>query len=477
MEKLVQRRVVILGGGESGVGSALLAKRCGIEPFVSDVGILKPPFKEKLSQNNIAFEEGGHSDKAISWSSLVVKSPGIPDDAPIVHSLQKKGVEVISEIEFAYRQLDFLQREARGNGDSLPYRPILVGITGSNGKTTSAHWLYHLLANAGYDVALCGNVGRSFAGVLAEEKLHEYYVIELSSFQLDGIATFRADIGILLNITPDHLDRYGGELARYARSKMRLTMNMDSESTFIFWADDPQIGRLIPDEAPYMVAPFATSEAGSEYASAFLENDAIHFLPFDEERHFSVGISQGIALQGVHNMCNAMAVSLAAIELGLTEEELRQGLKSFHSLPHRMEVAGEVDGVVYINDSKATNIDAAQYALAAQERPVVLILGGTDKGNDYDTLKALVQKQCKALVFLGVDNRKLKQAFGSLGLPFGEASSTQEALELAQGYASSGDVVLLSPCCASFDLFANYKDRGDQFKRGVKALGENYARG
>lgn len=459
-------KILILGGGESGVGAAELAKRCGMLPFVSDKGLLKAPFKEKLLALEIPFEEGGHTPKALQWSKLIVKSPGISEDLPMIVSLRESGASIISEIEFAYSSLPFLLKTSHKNEKE---RPLLVGITGSNGKTTCANWLYFILHEAGYDVALCGNVGRSFAGILVEEPLHAIYVIELSSFQLDGIVDFRPDLGLLLNITPDHLDRYHHHIEEYAASKMRLTMNMDDRSSFVFWADDEWIPRLIPEEAPFYVAPFSSSPITAEYASAYCDNNAIHFLAFDEERHFSVALSS-LALPGIHNIRNAMAVSLAAIELGITEDELRHGLSTFKNVPHRMEFVADIEGVRYINDSKATNIDSARYALDAQTRKVVLILGGTDKGNDYSEIASLVKQHCVALIFLGVDNHKLHQAFDTLISPIEEAKSMRECIEKAHRIARKGEVVLLSPCCASFDLFHSYEDRGDQFKAEVQRL-------
>lgn len=462
-------RILILGGGESGVGAALLAKRCGMEPFVSDNGTIKPRFREELQKAGIDFEEKGHTAEGLSWSRLVVKSPGIPDTLPLIEKLSKSGASVISEIEFAYRQLPRLQEQEKESGRGLEYPPVLVGITGSNGKTTCSTWLHFILHKAGYDVSLCGNVGRSFAWVLAQEPLHQYYVIELSSFQLDGIVHFRADIGILLNITPDHLDRYGYSFERYAEAKMRITKNMDDSSSFIFWADDPQISKMISEDAPYFVAPFSNTAATRDYSSAYFDGVALHFLAFDIERHFSIA-RKGVALEGIHNMRNAMAVALAAIEMGITEEELRIGLKDFHNVPHRMEFVDEINQVTFVNDSKATNIDSARYALSAQTKPVILILGGTDKGNNYSEISALVTKHCKALIFLGVDNRKLHSAFDGKVPEIREANSMQQCIHEAYNLANPGDIVLLSPCCASFDLFKNYEDRGEQFKEEVKKL-------
>ncbi len=461
-------RVLILGGGESGVGAALLAKRCGMSPLVSDNGTLQTKFREELEAHKLPFEEGKHTEKALQWGQVVVKSPGIPEDLPMIVELRKKGISVISEIEFAYQCLPKLQKEAKRSDSN---RSLIVGITGSNGKTTSVTWLHFILSKAGYNVGLCGNVGRSFARLLAEEPLYDIYVIELSSFQLDGIVNFRPDIGILLNITPDHLDRYHHHLEEYAASKMRIAENMDANSSFIFWADDPIIPNRIPENAPYYVAPFSTSSATYDYSSAYCDSNALHFLAFDDERHFSIARSQ-VALPGIHNMRNAMAVSLAAIELGITEEDLRYGLKHFTNVPHRMEFVADIEGVHYINDSKATNIDSAHYALDSQTRPVVLILGGTDKGNDYNEIAPLVKQHCRALIFLGVDNRKLHATFDSMIPVIEEARSMKECVTKASQLAQEGDVVLLSPCCASFDLFSNYEDRGDQFKEEVAKLSQ-----
>lgn len=467
-----EENILILGGGESGVGAALLAKRCGMPVFVSDNAPLKPAYRKELETHHISYEEGGHSEKALQWGQVVVKSPGISDDLPMIVALRKRGVSVISEIEFAYQCLQKLKKE---ESKQEQVSPLIVGITGSNGKTTCVNWLYFILHEANCNVALCGNVGRSFARLLAEEPFYDIYVIELSSFQLDGTVHFRPDIAVLLNITPDHLDRYHHRIEEYAASKMRITKNLDSQGSFVFWADDRMITEQIPEDAPYFVAPFSSSPSTSDYASAYCDGKALHFLAFDEERHFSIAYKQ-VALEGIHNMRNAMAVSLAAIELGISEEELRHGLKQFKNVPHRMEFVAEIKGVRYINDSKATNIDSAHYALDSQTHPVVLILGGTDKGNDYSQIAPLVKQHCKALIFLGLDNRKLHAAFDSLIPTIEEAKSMKECIDKASQLAQEGDVVLLSPCCASFDLFSNYEDRGDQFKAEVMKRGQQEAR-
>lgn len=458
----MSNKLLVLGGGESGVGTALLAKCCGWEVFVSDSGSLKPVFRNELIRAKIPFEEGGHTPEALRFSKTIVKSPGIPNTSPFIMELKRSRGTIMSEIEFAYQRLSELKKTSNKT-------PIIVGITGSNGKTTCTNWLYYILHEAGYDVAMCGNVGCSFARIVAQEPIHDIYVIELSSFQLDDIITFRPDVGLLLNITPDHLDRYNHKLENYAKSKMRLTLNMDENSSFIFWADDAHIPNMIANDAPFYVAPFSSNEQTFEFASAYYDGTAIHFLAFDDERHFSVA-PQGIALPGIHNIRNAMAVALAAIELGITETELRHGLKTFCNVAHRMEFVREVNGVTYINDSKATNIDSTTYALAAQTKPTVLILGGTDKGNDYKTIESLVKEHCKALIFLGVDNSKLHRAFDGVIPVIKDAHSMHECVAFANQIATTGDTVLLSPACASFDLFNNYEHRGDLFKAEVNKL-------
>lgn len=451
------RNLLILGGGESGVGAALLAQKHAITCTVSDAGSLKSHFREELLQAHIPFEEGGHSEEVLLSATLVVKSPGIPDDAPIIMSLHERGIEVISEIEFAYRLLPSTQR------------PVLIGITGSNGKTTTVGWITHLLKKGGFDAVQCGNVGRSFARLLAEEPLHSHYCIELSSFQLDGMPSFRPDVAILLNITADHLDRYQYSIANYAQSKVSIARNMQKGDLLVYWGDCPLTEKFLPSVRPYLSAAFSTQREPCITPKAFLSGDTIQIHNADDELIFTYPVSS-LALSGEHNIQNSMASLLAAFHLGVSVPSVEDGLKSFVNVPHRLELVATIDDVDYINDSKATNIDAARYALSAQQRPVILILGGTDKGNDYSTIAALVKEKCKALIFLGVDNDKLHKAFDHIIARTADARSMKDAIAIAAVISSPGDVVLLSPCCASFDLFKNYEDRGDQFRSYAQTL-------
>lgn len=450
------RKLVILGGGESGVGAALLAKKLGISCFVSDSNLLKAPFREELLEHGIPFEEGGHSPSILLEATEVLKSPGIPDNSPVIEKLRIRGIPILSEIEYAYQH--FPHKEC-----------LLIGITGSNGKTTSVNWLTHILQTRGLDTVMCGNVGRSFARVLASEPLHFCYVVELSSFQLDGIDRFHPDIAILLNITPDHLDRYDHKLERYAASKMRIAKNLSADDSLIYWADDPHISSLIPTSASYTLRPFSSCDATRDEACAYLADGNLHFKGQEDAPDISIPVSD-LALEGLHNQLNAMAVATAALELKTPESDLRKALEDFKNVPHRLEFVAEIEGVRYINDSKATNIDSARYALGAQTRPTVLILGGTDKGNDYSEIAELIKDKCKALIFLGLDNSKLHRAFDEEIAQTVDARSMKECIELAYRIASPGDTVLLSPCCASFDLFSNYEDRGDLFRIETLAL-------
>lgn len=417
--------IAVIGGGESGVGAAVLAKKVGLEVFLSDGGRLAEKYREMLRTHGIDFEEGGHTMERVLTADEAVKSPGIPDTAPVVAALRERGVPVISEIEFAGRYI----------GGSKT-----ICITGSNGKTTTTTLIYELLRDAGYDVCLGGNIGESFALSVAQGP-HDWYVLELSSFQLDGMYDFRADIAVLLNITPDHLDRYDHSLARYAASKMRIVQNQRPEDAFVYPADDPVVVQQM---------------AGMTFA--------MRPMPFGQEEVFP---SQWLRLRGRHNMLNARAAVLAARAAGVPEGSIERTLGRFEGIEHRLEMVGERDGVEWINDSKATNVDAVWYALESMARPVVWIAGGTDKGNDYSALMPLVRDKVKALVCMGVDNGKLMAAFGGVVPQVFDTHSLDEAMRAASKAASQGDAVLLSPACASFDLFDNYEDRGRQFKKWV----------
>jgi len=441
-------RIVILGAAESGVGAAILAQKEGFEVFVSDMGRIKPEYKAQLDARGITWEEGRHTEALILNADEAIKSPGIPETAPMVAALRRKGVPVISEIEFAGRYTD-----AR-----------MICITGSNGKTTTTSLIYHLCRTAGLDVGLAGNIGHSLALQVAETP-HENYVIELSSFQLDDMFDFRANVAVLLNITPDHLDRYDYKMQNYVDAKMRILRNQTAADTFIYWADDDHIGReLAKYDTASRILPFADVPgrgvaAYADGADFVLEQPAPFRMPCAE-----------LSLRGKHNLRNELAAAMAAKAIGLPDDVLRQGLSSFPGVEHRLERVATVGGVTYVNDSKATNVDACYYALEAMTTPVVLILGGKDKGNDYNEIRPLVEQKCRALVYLGADNKKLHDFFDGIGLPVADTHSMTDCVAACRRLAHEGDTVLLSPCCASFDLFRNMEDRGCQFKSLVHGM-------
>lgn len=443
--------MVILGGGESGVGSAVLAKVKGYEVFLSDSGKLKPEYAETLRKWDIPFEEGGHSRELVLNADEVVKSPGIPSTAPMVEALEAQGTRIISEIEFAARY-DNAKK---------------ICVTGSNGKTTTTSLIHYLLCEAGLDAGLGGNIGKSYAMQVATEK-HEYYVLEISSFQLDNCYDFRPDIAVITNITPDHLDRYDHDIRKYAAAKFRLVRNLRPEDCFIFDSDDAiTIENLSSIVLKARMLPFSQkTEIGQ---AAFVRGDSMVLRYEDEETEIYL---QELALGGRHNLYNSMAAALAAKATGISNEVIRRSLKTFKPIEHRLEPVLSVGGVLYINDSKATNVDSAWYALECQTRPVVWIVGGTDKGNDYGVLEQLVREKVKAIVCLGVDNSKIHTAFEDIvgSSHICDCDSAEAAVNAAAGFAAKGDVVLLSPCCASFDLFSNYEDRGRQFKEAVRRL-------
>ena len=443
--------MVILGGGESGVGSAVLAKVKGYEVFLSDSGTLKPDYAETLRKWDIPFEEGGHSRELVLNADEVVKSPGIPSTAPMVEALEAQGTRIISEIEFAARY-DNAKK---------------ICVTGSNGKTTTTSLIHYLLCEAGLDAGLGGNIGKSYAMQVATEK-HDYYVLEISSFQLDNCYDFRPDIAVITNITPDHLDRYDHDIRKYAAAKFRLVRNLRPEDCFIFDSDDAiTIENLSSIVLKARMLPFSQkTEVGQ---AAFVRGDSMVLRYEDEETEIYL---QELALGGRHNLYNSMAAALAAKATGISNEVIRRSLKTFKPIEHRLEPVLSVGGVLYINDSKATNVDSAWYALECQTRPVVWIVGGTDKGNDYGVLEQLVREKVKAIVCLGVDNSKIHAAFEDIvgSSHICDCDSAEAAVNAAAGFAAKGDVVLLSPCCASFDLFSNYEDRGRQFKEAVRRL-------
>ena len=425
-------RIVVLGGGESGVGSAVLAKVKGFDVFLSDMGNISENYKAMLEKWEIPFEQGCHSEALILNADEVIKSPGIPSTAPMVRKIEERGINIISEIEFA------------GRYDSAKK----VCITGSNGKTTTTSLIFHLLQQAGLNVGLGGNIGKSYAYQVATEN-HDIYVLELSSFQLDNVYDFKADIAIITHITPDHLDRYGHNMENYVKAKFRITRNMSSEDCFIFCSDDEiTINHLNQIVVKAQKLPF--TQKGEVEQGAFVQNDRMIIRYKDQECDMYL---QELALGGRHNIYNSMAAAIAAKAMDIDNAAIREGLATFQAVEHRLEKVLSIKDVLYINDSKATNVDAAWYALECQTRPVVWIVGGTDKGNDYSSLRALAQEKVKAIICMGLDNKKIHDSFGDIVSEMHDVTSAQDAVQLASRLASSGDVVLLSPCCASFDLF------------------------
>ena len=442
-------RVVVLGGGESGVGSAVLAKKNGFDVFLSDMGNISEKYAAMLDEWEIPYEQGRHTEEMILNADEVIKSPGIPSTAAMVRKIEDKGIKIISEIEFA------------GRYDSAKK----VCITGSNGKTTTTSLIYHLLKQAGLNVGLGGNIGKSYAYQVATEN-HDIYVLELSSFQLDNVYDFKADIAVITNITPDHLDRYDYNMENYVKAKFRITRNMSSEDCFIFCSDDEiTINHLNQIVVKAQKLPFTQKEEVNP--GAFVKNDQIIVRYKEEECDMFI---QELALGGKHNVYNSMAAALAAKAMDIDNEAIREGLATFQAVEHRLEKVLSIKDVLYVNDSKATNVDAAWYALECQTRPVVWIVGGTDKGNDYSTLVPLAKEKVKAIICMGLDNEKIHAAFKDVVPQMFDVTSAQDAVKTAHELAVSGDVVLLSPCCASFDLFKNYEDRGRQFKEAVRNL-------
>ena len=441
-------RIVVLGAGESGAGAAVLAKVKGFDTFVSDMSAIKSKYKEMLDRYDISWEEGQHTEELILNAEEVVKSPGIPNDAPIILKLKKQGTPVISEIEFAGRYTN----------------AKMICITGSNGKTTTTSLIYHIFKSAGLNVGLAGNIGKSLALQVATDQ-HDYYVIELSSFQLDNMYKFRANIAVLMNITPDHLDRYDYELQNYVDSKFRILRNQRPEDRFIYCADDPlTLGNLPKHPLGMQTLPFSVKTCDG--CAAMLADGVIRAEVAGKRVEIPVA---ELKIKGMHNTYNAMAASLAALSAGVGPDAICRTLRAFEGVEHRLEKCGEIDGVTYVNDSKATNVDSVWYALESMTRPVVWIAGGTDKGNDYARLYELAEAKVKTLVCMGVDNGKLLKAFdGRIG-KIVDTHSLDEAMAAARRNAGTGDVVLLSPACASFDLFKNYEDRGRQFKEWVAA--------
>ena len=443
------KKIVVLGAGESGTGAAILAKAKGMEVFVSDRGDISPAYQFLLNQHQIAWEAGQHTEQLIMDADEVIKSPGIPLNAPIVQQLIAQGTPILSEIEFAARY-------TRGK---------MICITGSNGKTTTTSLLFDMLRRAGLDVGLAGNIGNSLALQVAQED-HDYYVIELSSFQLDNCYDFKADIAILLNITPDHLDRYDHQFQKYVDAKFRITRNQTSKDAFIYWSEDPVIDREIARIQPQATLyPFGSNEQNVAYT------DGSHLIVNVKPNVPPLSIPlEELSLRGKHNQYNSMAAGLAAQILNIHNDVIRESLQQFAGVNHRLQYVATVRGVRYINDSKATNVNSCWYALESMTTPIVLILGGTDKGNDYSEIDQLVKEKCHTLVFMGKDNSKLIQHYEAIGVKYISTNNLTDAVQVAYQSAKEGDTVLLSPCCASFDLFKNYEDRGEQFMNAVRNL-------
>ncbi|MBQ3635930.1 MAG: UDP-N-acetylmuramoyl-L-alanine--D-glutamate ligase [Bacteroidales bacterium] len=440
------KKIAILGAGESGVGAAILGKVKGMEVLVSDSGKISESRKQELRESGIEYEEGGHSEERICGSDLVVKSPGIPEDAPLVVELRSKGIPVISEIEFA----------------GYYSKAKMIGITGANGKTTTTLLTHHLLTSAGVSASLAGNIGKSLARQVANGDESEWYVIELSSFQLDGMEKFRCDVGVLCNITPDHMDRYDHDFSKYARSKMRITQNMRAEDTFVYNIDDEgTMAHLV--ETPARKVAVSTKGKSQE---AHSEDGRVEVRVRGEYR----SEVEELPIKGIHNVYNSMMAIAVAQVVGLSEKQIKEGLKTFKNAPHRLEHVRTLDGVEYVNDSKATNVDAAWYALECQKRPVIWIVGGKDKGNDYGAIYDIAKSKVRSIVCLGKDNKKIIDYFGSRGMEVHDTHSIEECVMKCREVAQSGDVVLLSPCCASFDLFTSYENRGDLFRKVVESL-------
>jgi UDP-N-acetylmuramoylalanine--D-glutamate ligase len=442
-------KIAILGAAESGVGAAVLALKKGYDVFVSDMGKIKERYKEMLDKYGIEWEEGKHTAEKILNAEEIIKSPGIPDNAPIVAQAIQQGIHIINEIEFAGRYTN----------------AKMICITGSNGKTTTTSLIYHILKNANYNVGLAGNIGRSLALQIAEGCNYEYYVIELSSFQLDNMYDFHANIAVLLNITPDHLDRYDNDMQKYADSKMRILQNQKEDDAFIYWADDPIIKKELERFGiKAQNCPFSILSKNGMIG--YIEDGNYHLetpTPFNMEQ-------ESLSLHGKHNMYNSLAAGIATRLAGVKDEDLKKSLGNFQGVEHRLEKVASVCGVTYINDSKATNVDACWYALESMTTPTILIIGGKDKGNDYDSIKPLIKEKCKGLVFLGADNSKLHGAFGDMGIEIADTHSMNDCIKACCQMAKPGYTVLLSPCCASFDLFKNMEDRGEQFKELVRNL-------
>jgi UDP-N-acetylmuramoylalanine--D-glutamate ligase len=442
------KRIVVLGAGESGAGAAVLAKKEGFDVFVSDMSAIHDKYKKMLDDHHIEWEEGHHTEEKILNADEIIKSPGIPDNAPMIKKIKDKGIHIISEIEFAGRYTN----------------SKMICITGSNGKTTTTSLIYHIFKEAGYDAGLAGNIGISLALQVAEDP-HDYYIIELSSFQLDNMYDFRANIAILLNITPDHLDRYDNCMQNYVNAKMRIIQNQTADDAFIYWNDDPIIKKELDKyDIKAFRCPF--SELKEKGSIGYIESGQYTIekpTPFNMEQ-------ESLSLTGKHNIYNSLAAGIATDIAGIKKDIIRKSLNDFPGVEHRLEKVCDVRGVHYVNDSKATNVDACWYALESMKTKVVLILGGKDKGNDYNAIKDLVKEKCSALIYLGADNKKLHDNFDGMGITVRDTHSMKDCVAACYELAKPGETVLLSPCCASFDLFKNMEDRGEQFKTLVRNL-------
>ena len=442
------KRIVVLGAGESGAGAAVLAQKEGFDVFVSDMAAINAKYKKRLDDHGIEWEEGQHTEEKILNADEVIKSPGIPKEAPMVRKIAEKGIHIISEIEFAGRYTN----------------SKMICITGSNGKTTTTSLIYHIFREAGYDAGLAGNIGRSLALQVAEDP-HEYYIIELSSFQLDNMYDFHANIAILLNITPDHLDRYDYCMQNYVDAKMRIIQNQTDKDAFIYWNDDPIIKREL-EKYDIKAVCYPFSELKEKGSIGYIEEGEYTIetpMPFNMEQ-------EEMSLTGKHNIYNSLAAGIASDISGIKNEVIRKSLSDFPGVEHRLEKVATIKGVNYVNDSKATNVDACWYALESMKTKVILIIGGKDKGNDYNAIADLVKEKCSGLVYLGADNTKLHNFFDGFGIPVCDTHSMKDCVEACYKMAKTGETVLLSPCCASFDLFKNMEDRGEQFKSLVRAL-------
>ncbi len=449
----MKRKIVVLGGGISGYGSAILAKKKGFDTFLTDMGKIAPKFRERLDEWGVEYEEGGHTEERILDANEVIKSPGIPDTAPIVMKIRERGIPVISEIEFAGR-----------------YKGVAktICITGSNGKTTTTSLIYKIMSDAGRKVSLGGNIGESFAYSVATDK-YFWHVLELSSFQLDGCYKFKADIGVLTNITPDHLDRYDYKLENYARSKMRITQNQGASDFFIYSADDNETNNMLAEMDDTLRArqlPFAINTAiASGDGDAILEGHT--FTATVGKKSVTID-TRKMQIEGMHNIYNAMSAALATLAAGIEPKQIKRSIYEFSPVEHRLEPAGTANDIQWINDSKATNVDSVWYALESMKRPTVWIAGGTDKGNDYTPIKEFARRKVKALICMGIDNAKLVRDFQGIVPVIRDCHTFEEAMVAARAEAKEGDTVLLSPACASFDLFRNYEERGRMFKEWVK---------